>query len=545
MNYAKHVSTKATPQTEPIPRSNQVKNEASGYSFPLDDWKRLDRFVILGSAGGTYYANERKLTRENAAVVERLLSQDAKRTIDRIVEISEAGRAPNNDPALFALSLAMSSKSVETRQLAYAVLPRVARIGTHFFHLLDYVNELRGWSKGLRKAIANWYESKKPEELAYQVIKYRQRDGWTHRDALRLAHPTSKDASRQALYRWMVTETLGEREVKRGKGEQAKIATYPAVEGLPELIGAYTEAQTAPKERLLELIRKYRLPREALPTDSLNKPEVWEALLESMPMEAMVRNLATMTRVGLLEPRSDASKSIVGKLSSEKAIWQSRLHPIKVLAALLTYQQGHGERGQNTWTPVQQVVDALDGAFYIAFGNVVPTGKQIMLALDVSGSMDGGTIAGVPGLTPRVGAAAMALVTARVEPNYELMAFSHTLIPFNVSPRERLDDVAHKMAGTPMGGTDCALPMLYAMKQKQPVDAFCVYTDSETWAGRYMHPMEALRAYRKEKQTQSKLIVVGMTANEFTIGDPEDAGCLDIAGFDTATPQVISDFISE
>ena len=54
------------------------------------------------------------------------------------------------------------------------------------------------------------------------------------------------------------------------------------------------------------------------------------------------------------------------------------------------------------------IVDALDGAFYLAFGNVVPSGKRLVLALDVSGSMTMGAVAGVPGLTPRIASAAMA-----------------------------------------------------------------------------------------------------------------------------------------
>jgi len=42
----------------------------------------------------------------------------------------------------------------------------------------------------------------------------------------------------------------------------------------------------------------------------------------------------------------------------------------------------------------------------------------------------------------------------------------------------------------------------------------------------------------------AKLIVVAMTSNGFTIADPDDAGMLDVVGFDTATPQVISDFVA-
>jgi 60 kDa SS-A/Ro ribonucleoprotein len=92
-----------------------------------------------------------------------------------------------------------------------------------------------------------------------------------------------------------------------------------------------------------------------------------------------------------------------------------------------------------------------------------------------------------------------------------------------------------------MGGTDCALPMIWALKNKVEVDAFVVYTDSETWHGK-IHPVQALREYRDRMGIPAKLIVVGMVANQFSIADPNDAGMLDVVGFDTASPQLIADF---
>ena len=92
-----------------------------------------------------------------------------------------------------------------------------------------------------------------------------------------------------------------------------------------------------------------------------------------------------------------------------------------------------------------------------------------------------------------------------------------------------------------MGGTDCALPMVWAKRHKVEVDTFVVYTDNETWAGS-VHPAQALRDYRQASGNAAKLVVVGMTSNGFTIADPSDAGMLDVVGFDTATPPVISDF---
>src|SRR5213075_1240072 len=102
----------------------------------------------------------------------------------------------------------------------------------------------------------------------------------------------------------------------------------------------------------------------------------------------------------------------VAQLRDAHRIRRARVHPIAVLAALRTYAAGHGARGRGTWSPVREVVDALDDAFYTSFGNVEPAGKRLLLALDVSGSMTGGSVAGVPGLSPRDASAALALVTA-------------------------------------------------------------------------------------------------------------------------------------
>ena len=43
----------------------------------------------------------------------------------------------------------------------------------------------------------------------------------------------------------------------------------------------------------------------------------------------------------------------------------------------------------------------------------------------------------------------------------------------------------------------------------------------------------------------AKLVVIGMVSNGFTIADPNDAGMLDVVGFDTATPSIITDFATK
>jgi 60 kDa SS-A/Ro ribonucleoprotein len=113
--------------------------------------------------------------------------------------------------------------------------------------------------------------------------------------------------------------------------------------------------------------------------------------------------------------------------------------------------------------------------------------------------------------------------------------------PLRISPRRRLDDALRVVDEMPMGGTDCAQPMLYALAKGLEIDTFVVYTDNETWHGD-IHPHQALRQYRERTGIPARLVVVGMTATEFSIADPSDPGMLDVAGFDAAVPSLISQF---
>ena len=135
-----------------------------------------------------------------------------------------------------------------------------------------------------------------------------------------------------------------------------------------------------------------------------------------------------------------------------------------MLIAQKVYAQGHGEKGSLNWQPVPKIVDALDAAFYATFQNVEPCGKPVLLALDVSGSMDGSMIAGSC-LSAREASAAMALVTAATEPECEIIAFSAAsggyggmqgggesgITRVALSPRMRLDSVIEKRSSHPDG----------------------------------------------------------------------------------------------
>lgn len=530
-----HLDPNKTPQSEPL-TPDQVPNSAGGFVWAVDPWQRLTRFLILGTTGGSYYASEKALTKENVLAMLDLVQLDGLRVVHTIVDVSSAGRAPKNEPAILLLALCAKKGSPATQRAAYAAMPLVCRIGTHLFQFVAAIKMFGGVSSGTQRALSRWYQTSTGDDLAYQLVKYQSREKWSHRDVLRLAKPGS--ASRKVPFRSAATDAA------------LTWATKGTVNAdTPRLIQAFEQAKAltgraddrAVVQQIVDLINETNLPRECVPTDFLNSAEVWEALLQRMPMTAMIRNLGKMSSVGLIRPLSAASLKVANALADEATLVRARVHPLALLVALTTYARGSGVKGSLHWEPDTTVLGALDKAFYLAFRHVRPSNKRLLLALDVSGSMECGEISGLPGITPRVGSAAMAMVTAAAEPQHHFVGFSHQLVPLSIRTGQTLEQVTKYIGRVPMGRTDCAAPMEYARTRKIEVDTFVVYTDNETWHG-HLHPARALKNYRQAMGIDAKLVVVGMVANNFTIADPSDSGMLDVVGFDTAAPDMISAF---
>lgn len=553
-------STRSTPQTRRDPtRSDQVRNSAGGYVFQVDEWSRLRRFLVLGTDGGTYYATEAALTLENAQFVVKLVNRDREtglRVVEELRIVSLENIAPRQKPTLFTLAIAASASDAVVRRAALDALPEICRTGTMLFNFIGYVQQFRGWGPSLRKAVARWYTEKPIDRLALQVVKYRQRDGWSHRDLLRKAHPTTTDPARDALFKWITHRnefwtTHGDWTVETTHGDWT-------VE-LPDLVLGFenlSHVASLKPRGVVASIQDSNLPWEAVPDEYLRMPEVLEALIPNMGLTALTRQFGRIASTGHMTPGSSLEKLVLKRLhvpsagdekfigqflaKNSNAYVQSRVHPFQMLLAMTTYQAGHGVKGKLNWKPTSRIVDALDAGFYAAFGSVPKSDKRTLVALDVSGSMGWGNLLNTH-ITPRVASAAMALITLRANADVQVTAFSHKLIPIDISPRQRLDDVVRKVSGLAFGGTDCALPMVYALENRLEIDTFVVYTDNETWAGS-VHPAQALRLYRDKVNPNARLAVVGMTATDFTIADPTDPGQLDVVGFDGSAPRVLQDF---
>ena len=520
---------KAPQNQKVLGRDDMVKNRAGGYVFEVDDWVRMDRFLMIGTEKGSYYASEKELTYEGAESVIRVIKSDGLRAVKRIVEISQDGRAPKNDYAIFALALAVTHGNYSIQKLALDSLPLVARTGTMLFQFVGFLKKLRGFGRRVKRGISSWYLDKDLDQLAYQLVKYRNRHGWTHRDVLRLVRPKVADTLPiHNILRWAV----------RGEFN----------EYCHQLILDFEKLQAAKsEEEVAELLRaSTSLSHEMVPTE-YKAAQMWRTLLDRkeglMPMTALIRNLPTLTRLGILKPMSARTLLVADRLMDRPSLNRARVHPISMLLAAKTYEAGQSVRGSAEWEPVQEITDALGKGMEQAFRNLPHIPRRVYIAVDISGSMFWSNLMGVPGFTPALAACALSICLAKQCKASVILGFGVGMVRLGLSANSNISQAVKSIHGLNFQGTDCAQPMLNAMKERIEADAFIILTDSETWAGR-VHPFEALKMYRRRMNIDAKLAVVGMTSDKFSIADPSDAGMMDFVGFDSFLPQILQNFLT-
>lgn len=526
MNYKFFTQKKSgTSQTQPIPgrEAEMIQGRSGGWMFDAGIWNMLRRCLLIGTAQSTYYAGKRELTEEFVGVVSSAIAENPQRVAEEICYASD-GRAINNSAPIFALVLLSMGEAPEAKKAFQEIFPQVVRTGSHFYEWLSYTKSLRGFGKVVREVGKNWLSREDVKGLAYQLLKYQQRQGFSHRDALRLFHVKPPTEDHRQLFEWVV------------KGWKNLPTEIPS-EALAQ-IWWYEWLKQNP-DQTHQAISQGRLTHEmAAPVGKMDK-QAWQLLFNEMPIGAMLRNLGSLTELGVL--RSD-EKANLGRveavLNSKDYLRKGRIHPIDVLKALKTYQSGGRlGRSQKTWNPVSRIVDILENAVELSFDVVQPTGKVFMHAVDVSGSMSGAVVQSV-GLSCCEIATTMALVTAKAEENYMIRGFATNFRDLGITARDSFSSAIAKASNQNFGGTDASVAYDWMIKNKFKADVVCFWTDSESWAG-YKHPSQALAQYRQKVNPNIKAVYITLAPYQITLVDPKDPLSWDLGGFDPGTPRII------
>lgn len=512
---------------KPLSKPDMVRNtDGAGYVFKLDALKQLDRFLILGTESPTYYATSKKLTESNIKNITKLIQEDPQGCLERILEISVEGRAPKNDPAIFALSLFFKYASPEWKYKASMEANKVLRTFTHLATFMEYVTQFHGQGRSVRRLMSRWYTERAPEQVLYQYTKYSNRNGWAHKDIVHLAHVKPTTEQLQALFSHMF-----------GKTNDSDLA-----EVFPQYQSDIDLRQISSVNEALTIIRNNpRVQWEQIPTQFLKEGAVWEALLPNMGMTALIRSLGRMSAAGVFGSTLSAStKTAISRLTNKEELKKAMIHPIQALTAWSTYGKGYSVKGKTTWNTNSRILAALEETYLLSFSNAPKTGLNYYIGVDTSGSMTCGEVCGIPGMRPIDAAACIAHERVMVEDWVEVVGFSHTLTKLKLNKSDNLNTAIRKVANGQIGSTNPGLLIEDALKHRYPVDVFIMVTDNEVNHGK--HPFMLLKKFRQQVNPKAKLVVIGLTATGFTLADPSDGGMLDIVGFDSSAPSLIAEF---
>ena len=477
---------------------------------------RLETFLTLGGDPGSYRAAHFGFHADAGRTVKDSLRADGPAAVRLIEEVSESGRALSHDAALFALALASSPEfaDAETNAAALHALPKVARTGAHLCKYASYVGSVRGWGRGLRSAVADWYTSKQVQELATQILKHRHRKGWSHRDLLRLSHPKPPTPDHNALFQWAV------------EGELGHLAAPNIASGKLRQIYAFEQLKRTTDEiEMVRLVEDYRLTHDIIPPSCRKSAAVWEALLGSMPYMAMVRNLGHMTAAGLIAPQSAATALVVMRLVDRGRIRRANVHPASLLSALAKYRSG-------PWQASSVVASALEDALHLAFANIEPSGQRLFLGIDASLLANDARCHGICRVPAAHAAATMAMEFARVDPHSHIALLDREPAFIDIAKTANLGDVCGAMTRA-SGPADPSTAIEYARENGMQVDAFVFFTGSL--------PLEALEAYRRQSGIPAKLVIIATEAADFEGTVPQHV--MRVAGFDPMVPRAIRQFI--
>jgi 60 kDa SS-A/Ro ribonucleoprotein len=188
------------------------------------------------------------------------------------------------------------------------------------FRFIKYAHALgQNWGRAQRRAVSKWYTEQNPSKLAMAITKYQNREGYSHRDILRLAHPSTKDPLLCFLFDYIThgfekaienlnkpketntndsnTEDITDNNQQQTRSnddeeEENNSQKFVTIEQLKEFIETVEKVKTSTNaDELVTAIKQHNLVREHMPTGMLNSTTIWSALLEKMPLTAMIRNL--------------------------------------------------------------------------------------------------------------------------------------------------------------------------------------------------------------------------------------------------------------
>lgn len=508
----------------------QVRNDAGGFVYKMSDMDRLMQFLILGTTNSHYVDSETMLVR-NIADVYDIAFREPNKTLDTIAEVNLRGNSQKHSALILAAAMLLFHPDGAIRHKAKNTLIPLIRTGYHALTYLNYINALRNFEKeagrnvGFGRAktgvLKSFIENQSSRSLVLLRIKYHNRDGRRLEDIFNFAHPNLKKVGREEelIGRWIMdnldekTELALQWLADEGSEPIRQIIAWAKINN-----SEITTAEAA------KLIRNHQLPREAVPTHLLKSVEVWQALLPSMPIHALIRNLSVMINNGTADVELD---TIMERLSDIQALKRQRVIPMDILKAW-------GVLKGNPKAMQHSITAQLEQTFFDLLKIQDKVNANVLVAVDVSGSMgiflNDSNRGGIKAIQAATG---MAFAFQSAFTNVDIIGFDYSLHDIHNKRTLDEDSAWHDWGG----GTAPSLITSWMKNQPVNYDAVIFITDNDAWIGQ--HAQAEMQKYRAVRNLNTVMMVNATASQGYSLADSTDPLSLDMPGFNSNVIEVL------
>lgn len=356
-------------------RKDAIQNFEGGLAFKLDPKTRLYTRVCTSLFGEDkfYQTGEQ----HNAEIINDIY-EVAKVDPEFILKLAAYARNEMHLRSVPIVLLAEAAAINECKPFVRKWARFILRRADEPLELIAYWTSRHGsigdrGEKGGEHAFPNCLKKAVADALnkfdEYEIEKYNRENRVVKmRDALRICHPKPKDNVHNALFNYIITGNLSDKE---------KI--------LPKLIAKEAFLKlTEFNDEAKKLIQDGSITWEVAISKFGNKPEVWDAL--NLPIMAAVRNLRNIILSGA------SIENVIDKLTNPEIIKKSKLLPFRFYAAYLELKKVIGDCWKTL--SVEQVrkintaINALETAVKYSVANLPKLYGTTLIACDNSGSMD-------------------------------------------------------------------------------------------------------------------------------------------------------------
>lgn len=460
--------------------SAQIPNTANREGYPAYARSLEEQYVqtlLTNTIGNTFYADSETLLSEADALHDQMLEKNPNFVAKALIFARNRGLMRLQP--IFGLAK-LSSVSTE---LFARIFDNVVLIPSD---LQDFMVILEGQGRGqggraVKRQVARFLNN----VSEYWAIKYNGRGrGYSLGDIVKTVHPKPISDTQKAIFAYLVGKEYDKTQVPQ-------ISAYEALK------------KTTDVKEQIALIHEGKLPHEVVTGVVKPTKEIWNAILQQMPIFALLRNLNTLDRAGVLDENREYITSV---LNNPERLTKSKILPFRFVSAF--------QEVSKPW-----VKDVLRQSVELTFDNLPEIPGKTAVFLDVSGSMKGEYL--------QIGSVFAVALYKKTKGNGIFWTFDTRVYDPQPSMYDSILTQAERIKAG--GGTDTGAPVEKLRKDNIYVDNIIIITDEQQNTGSPFY--KELEKYRRSINPNTKAFVIDIAPYRSAMIPPTDKNAHYIYGW--------------